>query len=151
MLRIFSISLLVTMMSSCLLLGPEKSVEIIGKGNQIERINLTPRHYKSKEHCRHALDVLPANLTASLSPLSADQRTRLKWPAMLAGFKPKQCDSFKNRGEIMETLVDILAEKTRRVGVILQASPHRRFTLVYYDQRLIMSQRRQGLSRRHSS
>ena len=119
LLRIFLISLLVTMMSSCLLLGPEKSVEIIGKGNQIERINLTPRHYKSKEHCRHALDVLPANLTASLSPLSADQRTRLKWPAMLAGFKPKQCDSFKNRGEIMETLVDILAEKTRRVGVIL--------------------------------
>jgi hypothetical protein len=112
-------ALIVAATASCVLLGPEKSVEIVGKTDHLERLNLTPRHYKSKEHCRRALELLPPSLTGTLSPLSADERARLQWPALLAGFKSKQCESFKKRGEILATFVDILAEKTRRIGIIL--------------------------------
>jgi hypothetical protein len=105
--------------TSCVMLRPEKSVEIVGKGDRIERVNLTPRHFRSKEHCRQALEWVTPSLTGSLNSLSAEDRSRLQWPALLAGFKSKQCESFKKRGEILSTFVDIFAEKTRRIGVIL--------------------------------
>jgi hypothetical protein len=104
---------------ACVLLRPEKSVEIVGKGDRVQQLNLTPRHYKAKDHCRQALESLPPSLYASISPLSAEQRSRLIWPAMLASYKSRHCDGFSKRGEILSTFVDVLAQKTRRIGVIL--------------------------------
>ena len=104
---------------SCALVGPDRSLDIIGKNDKIDSVNLTPRHYRAKENCHKAIELLPRQLLASLGALTPEEKHLLKWPDMISGYKPKQCESFSRRHEILNTFNDILAEKTRRVGIIL--------------------------------
>jgi len=112
-------TMLVLTLSGCSVLGPDRGVEVITKSGAEERVDLTPRHYRALEHCEHALQTIPQNLFASLQPLTADQRAKLKWPARVAAYKLKNCESFRMRGEILEHLEDIYASKSQRIGVIL--------------------------------
>jgi hypothetical protein len=107
------------LMFGCSFIGPNRSVEVVTRTNTVERIDLTPRHYRAVAHCQQALAAIPRNLFASLSPLTLDQRARLKWPAQLARYKQKDCDSFRTRGEILDELDDLFTSKSQRIGLIL--------------------------------
>jgi hypothetical protein len=109
-------------LTSCAVIGPNSSVEVLSPSNQVTETVLTARHYKSEEHCARALEVIPKNLLASLDPLSNEQRARLPWPERLRNYTPKQCRSFKKRGQILGELGEIFSEKNTRVGVILPES-----------------------------
>ena len=112
-------TLLALTLSGCSFIGPNRGVDVMTKSNTLERVDLTPRHYRALEHCEHALQTVPHNLFASVQPLSVDQRAKLKWPARVASYKLKDCESFRMRGEILEHLEDIYASKSQRIGVLL--------------------------------
>jgi len=113
--------ILITMMlfGSCRLIGPDRTVDIVTSSNKIEKTTLTPRHYRAKEYCTKAIDVIPATLLASITSLSNEQKIKLQWPQRIASYKPQHCDSFKKRGEILSDFETIFASKTYRIGFIL--------------------------------
>lgn len=106
-------------LASCRIIGPESSVDIVSSSNSVQKAVLTPRHYKSSEHCRRALEIIPPILMASIAPLSEEQKATLRWPERLKSYTARQCLSFKKRGQILGDLEDIFSSKTARVGVIL--------------------------------
>ena len=109
-------------LTSCTVIGPHSSVEVLAPSNEVTETVLTARHYKSKEHCVRALEVIPKNLLASLDPLSNEQRSRLPWPERIRSYTAKQCRSFKKRGQILGELDEIFSSKSSRVGVMLPDS-----------------------------
>ena len=106
-------------LASCQIIGPESSVDILTNSTTIQKTILTPRHYRSSEHCKRALELIPPTLLASISPLSDEQKANLQWPERLKTYTARQCLSFKKRGEILGELETIFAAKTARVGVVL--------------------------------
>ena len=120
--RMFFCLLLMATLTSCQMVGPERSIEFISASNQFEKAVLTPRHYRAQENCAKAVDLIPAALLASLEPLSIEQRARLQWPERIRNYKPKQCRSFKKRGEILNDFDDIFSSKTQRIGIVLPSA-----------------------------
>jgi hypothetical protein len=105
--------------SSCALIGPDRSVSYVSPQNEIDRVDLTPRHYMALQHCQKALQVLPKNLIASIDLLSPQQKQALKWPTRVNGYKISDCNSFHTRGQILDDLEDIYASKSQRIGILL--------------------------------
>jgi hypothetical protein len=117
-----AILLLSLFFSGCGIVGRDASVEILAPNNEVILTNLTARHYKSAEHCKHALKVIPKNLLASLESLSIEQKSQLTWPERLKHYTTKSCRSFKKRGEILSELNEIFSTKKSKVGIILPNS-----------------------------
>lgn len=105
--------------SGCAIIGTTSKIEILDAAGNVESLDLTPRHYRSIEHCEAAVAKIPSSLNASLSPLNSSQRALLKWPALIAGYKIKDCRSFKKRGEILNVFEDIFSSKARRIAFML--------------------------------
>lgn len=128
--------------NSCSFIGPTRSVEVVHEGGKIEQVNLTPRHYRAIEHCESAVRVIPSSLNGSLTPLTSEQRDRLKWPTRVATYKVSDCRSFKKRGDILDDFESIFSSKTQRIGVLLPTAGNSEQAL-----QVIIEQVRRGLVR----
>lgn len=114
------VGILSVALTNCALVGPANTIQVVNSAsNTVENLDLTPRHYRSIEHCEEAVSKIPASLEQSLSHLSLEQRKSLKWPSKIAGFKISDCRSFKKRGEILSVFDDIFSSKTRRIAFLL--------------------------------
>jgi hypothetical protein len=120
--RVFTCVLLAATVDSCALIRPSRSIQVINQSGTVESVDLTPRHYKSIEHCEAAIAKIPTALEASLRPLTDEQRKSLRWPAQIAGFKVSDCRSFKKRGQILSVFDEIFSSKTKRIAFLLPPS-----------------------------